>query len=279
MRTRTIFRWLVLVVFALFTFSTTGEALAQRKEARKEPTLSRKEVADLLSKLASNEETELNIGLEQVRGTKGAGKAVETKIVERLEQGLPPRLAEAAIDVLAEMDSSASAQAVANYAAHRDPVVRRSAVRALARVKGPAAVTVLRRALGDQDPQVRGFAASSLGALGGHEAFADLVLSLDRRNLEAATAIGQVCLKEECGALTKRLGKLPFDVMTGAATLVLYRKAAEVPDSVKLAVVDRIRDLASPEATKLLTDLKAKRKGLSPAVLEAIDEATKGAAQ
>jgi hypothetical protein len=46
--------------------------------------------------------------------------------------------------------------------------------------------------------------------------------------------------------------------MTSAFDSILFRPAAEVPDDEKIRIVERVRDLRTPEATKYLRDVQSR---------------------
>ncbi|NVL83615.1 HEAT repeat domain-containing protein, partial [Escherichia coli] len=108
------------------------------------------------------------------------------------------------------------------YTTHRNSKVRRAAVKSLTRTKGAVAGPALKRALSDGDAVVRGTAASGLGALKAKDAVPELFIALDHRVNEAAASIGQLCTMEQCEQLAAKLGKVPFDVVTGGLDQVLF---------------------------------------------------------
>ena len=151
--------------------------------------------------------------------------------------------------------------------------MRHAAVKALAKTKGPDAVTALRRALRDSDAVVRGVAATGLGALKAKDAVRDLFAALDHNVGEAAASIGQLCAPAECDELAGKLGKLPFDVVTGGIDQVLFRPPTEIDDDQKVKMVGRVRELGTAEANKFLKDVQGRwPKTWSPRVKQAIDQ-------
>jgi HEAT repeat protein len=162
--------------------------------------------------------------------------------------------------------------------------VRRAAIKALTRTKGAAAATALERALSDGDAVVRGTAASGLGAMKAKDAVPELFVALDHRVNEAAVSIGQLCNPAQCEQLATKLGKLPFDVITGGLDQVLFRPVADVSDDAKVKVVGRIREQGTIEGNKFLKEVqkRAAAAGLSARVRQALEQAvmaTAGGAQ
>jgi HEAT repeat protein len=149
-------------------------------------------------------------------------------------------------------------------------------VKALVRTKGNAAAPALKMALGDQDAQVRGVAASGLGALKAKDAVPDLFIALDHKIAEAAASIGQLCNPEQCEQLAQKIGKLPFDVVTGGLDQVLFRPTTEMPDDAKIKIIGRIREMGTGEANRFLKEVQTRLpKETSARIKQAVDQAVK----
>jgi HEAT repeat protein len=239
--------------------------------------------AGTLERLASHDPEQIKAALDDVRAAGKPAAGAAPAIAKLLEQGLPADLTIAALDTLGDLESDAASSAVAWYSVHRTAAVRQAAVRALAKTKGPDAVEALRHALSDGDAVVRGLAATALGTLKAKDSVRDLFTALDHRVSEAAASIGQLCTPQECDELASRLGKVPFDVVTGGIDQVLFRPPSEVDDDQKVKMVGRVRELGTSEANKFLRDAQARwPKGWSMRVKNAIDQgvmATAGAGQ
>jgi HEAT repeat protein len=236
-----------------------------------------------LEKLRSGDPAQIKAALDDVRMAGKSAQAAAPVIADLLEKGLAPDLTLAAMETLADVESDAASPAVAWYASHRTLAIRLAAVRTLVRTRGPVAVKTLRHALSDQDPGVRGMAATGLGALKARESVADLFVALDHQVAEAAVAIGQLCTPSECEQLAGKLGRLPFDVVTGGLDQVLFRQPADVSDDDKVKIIGRVRELGTPEANKFLKDVQSRwPKAWSQRVKQAIDQgvmATGGVSQ
>ncbi|AKU94488.1 hypothetical protein AKJ09_01152 [Labilithrix luteola] len=233
------------------------------------------DVAPAMQKIRSGEEAQIREGLDDVRIAGPRGAAAAPAVSEALGRGLSLPLTEAAIETLGELESEAGSAALAQYATHRDPKIRRAAVKALTRTKGNAATVALRRSLSDSDAMVRGLAASGLGALKAKDTVSELFLALDHRVNEAAASIGQLCSVEQCEQLAGKLGKFPFDVVTGGLDQVLFRPSTEINDDAKVKVIGRLRELGTIESNKFLRDVqkRAQAAGMSGRVRQAIDQA------
>jgi HEAT repeat protein len=234
-------------------------------------------------KLRSGDEAQIRGVLDDVRVAGKGGQAAAPAIAEVLARGLSLALTEAAITTLGEVEAESASSTIAAYAAHRNLTIRRAAVKALIRTKGAAATKALRRALTDPDAAVRGFAATGLGTLKSKDSMPDLLVALDRKVPEAATAIGQVCTGADCDKLTAKLGRLPFDVVTGGLDQILFRPQPEMSDDEKLKIVNKLRELGTQEANRFLSDVQKRwPQGWSPRVKQSIDQgvlATQGGSQ
>lgn len=247
-------------------------ALTTRANGQKPPPRPIADVGATVKKLKSGDESQIKQGLDEVRAAGTAGAPAVPAVAEALTRGLTAPLTEQAIETLGEVESDAGSAALAQYAVHRNPKIRRAAVKALSRTKGAPALPVLKKALSDSDPMIRGTAATALGALKAKDTVPQLFVALDHRVNEAAPSIGQLCAPEQCLELANKIGKLPFDIVTGGLDHVLARQ--EVPDDTKVKVVGRIRELGTAESNKFLRDVQQRwPKNGSARVRQAIDQA------
>ena len=229
--------------------------------------------AATLQKLRSGDAAEVRSALDDVRLAGKSAQNAAPAIAVALQRGLTSELTIAALDTLGDVEAESSSDAIAWYAAHRTASIRQAAVKALIHTKGVTAIRTLRHALSDGDAIVRGTAATGLGTLKAKEAVSDLFVALDHRVAEAAAAIGQLCVPAECDQLAGKLGKLPFDVVTGGIDQVLFRAPAEINDDEKVKMVGRVRELGTPDANKFLRDVQKRWPTTwSPRVKQAIDQ-------
>jgi len=258
-------------------------AEAQKPREKKPAATPAIDVKPLVAKLKSGDEAQVKEALDAARlagpGAAGAAAAV----ADALARGLSMPLTQSAIETLGDLESDAGAAALAQYVSHRNAKLRRAAVKSLTRARGAPAAPALKHALTDADAVVRGAAASGLGSLKAKEAVPELFVALDHRVNEAAASIGQLCNPEQCEQLAGKLGKLPFDVVTGGLDQVLFRPTADVSDDAKLKIIGRIREQGTIEGNKFLRDVQKRwPAGTSPRVRQAIDQAvmaTAGGAQ
>ncbi len=260
----------------LFVSEALAQPAAPKPAAGKPKVVAEREPkmdAATLERLRSGDPAQIKAALDDVRMAGKSAHAAAPVVAELLERGLTPELTLAAMETLADVESDAASPAVAWYAVHRTTAIRLAAVKTLIRTRGPVAVKTLRHALSDGDAAVRGMAATGLGALKAREAVDDLFVALDHRVAEASVSIGQLCTPAECEQLVGKLGKLPFDVVTGGLDQILFRQPTDVSDDDKVKIIGRVRELGTPEANKFLKDVQARwPRAWSARVRQAVDQ-------
>jgi HEAT repeat protein len=234
------------------------------------------DVGQLQAKLRSGQEDSILEALTVIAEARNLDHAPLVGSV--LEQGSTTKVLLMALDTAGRLKAPTLGDRVAPYIRHRNGEVRRAAVRALVKTQGPHAAAALRQALRSADPFVRNTAASGLGSLGAKDAVDDLFKALANNVAEAAASIGQLCDAASCEKLAGLLGKAPFDIVTGGLEQALFRPAAEVPDTVKIKIVVRLREVGTNESRRYLTDVRSRWPADgSAAVRQALDSAVKGA--
>lgn len=216
--------------------------------------------------------------LEALDTIAGAGDPAAAPLVEGLlARGASVAVLSKAIDALGILAQPSSGGALAPYARHRTPELRRAALRALIATRSPVAGEVLRRALHGSDPAQRSIAARGLGELGVRSAVPELFSVLPKGVAEAAQSLGLLCVGAECERFIGLLGKLPFEVMESGMVPLLLRPQADVPDELKLKLIERLRRMATQSANQLLQTALAKfPPDGSPKVKHGLERALKG---
>ncbi len=228
---------------------------------------------ELSQKLASSDESQIRNALDDVRLAGKAAAPAVPAIVKLLQRGVSASLAETACDTLGDIQSQDATVAITPYTRHRDVKVRRAAAKALSRTRGAEAIKALRLSLSDSDAVVRGLAATGLGSLKAKEAVPDLLDALDHKIAESASSVGQLCAPEECEIFMGKLGRLPFDVMTGGFDQMIFRPETELNDDNKVKIIGRLRELGTAEANKFLKDVQGRWPAKwSKRVKQAIDQ-------
>lgn len=232
------------------------------------------DVKPIVAKLKTGDEAQIKDALDEARLAGPGGAAAAPAVAEVLTVGLSLPLTQSAIETLGDLESDTGSAVLAKYASHRNAKLRRAAVKALTRTKGAPAAPALKHSLSDSDAVVRGTAASGLGSLKARDAVPELFVALDHRVNEAAASIGQLCTMDQCEQLAAKLGKLPFDVVTGGLDQVLFRPAADINDDAKVKIIGRIREQGTMEGNKFLKDVQKRwPAGWSARVRQAIDQA------
>ncbi|MCS6799802.1 MAG: HEAT repeat domain-containing protein [Myxococcota bacterium] len=245
---------LAIVVSFSMAVMLAQDASAQRRAAgggrRAEPA---SPVAEAAALLASANPDELRLAFETL-GASGSAAAV-APIADRIRQGLPAPLLEAALDALLALRRPEAGPVLFELVSHRRPAVRLRAVGAIVALRPPGADRALVAALADSDARVRSAAATGLGQLGARDSVETLFVALERGVYEAATSIGQLGGSEHVRRLLGLVGRVPFDVLTPALQEVIARR--DVDERTKLDVIARIGELATPEARTFLREVVA----------------------
>jgi HEAT repeat protein len=247
-------------------------AAAAPSDAPARPKL---DVPTIQKQLESGDEAQVLAALDAIQKS---GDPVGASLVEvLLSRGASVTVLGRALDTLGILAQPSSGAALAPYAQHRTPELRRAALRALIATKSPLAGDVLRRALHGKDPAQRAIAARGLGELNVRAAVPELFGVLPKDVAEAAQSLGQLCVTGECEKLVGLLGKLRFEVMESAIVPLLLRPQTDVPDELKLQVIERLRRMATQPANQLIqTALSKFPADGSPKVKKGLERALKG---
>lgn len=237
-------RTIVTLLVALAAVGTADVASAQRGKGGD---------SDPAELLASDDPEKIREGIETI-GLEGKPRYIEP-LADRIRKGLPPELLDAAIDTLGVMGRPQAGPILFELSSHRRSEVRAKTVQAIVACKPDGAERALVTALSDEDESVRAAAALGLGEIEAKGSIDQLFTALDRGVMQAATAIGQIAEREHIDKLLGYLGELPFDTITPALLEVLARE--DVPRKVKLDVIARLGELATPEVKTFLQDYVA----------------------
>lgn len=240
------------------------------------PAKPKLDAAAAQKQLESGDEAQTLAALETIQ--KSGDEPVGATLVEvLLSRGASVTVLSRALETLGILAQPSSGAALAPYAQHRTPELRRAALRALIATKSPLAGDVLRRALHGSDASARSIAARGLGELNVRAAVPELFGVLPKDVAEAARSLGQLCVGAECEKLVGLLGKLRFEVMESGIVPLLLRPRADVGDELKLKVVERLRRMATQPANQLIqTALAQFPPDGSPKVKLGLERALKG---
>lgn len=194
---------------------------------------------------------EVRLGIEAL-GTNGTSRVV-APLSARIRRGLPAELLDLAIETLGVVAHRDAGPVLFQLLTHRRESVRLSVVSAIIACRPRGADGALVTALSDSDPRVRAAAALGLGQLGARDKLDDLFHAFERGVIESATAIGQLADGEGANRLLEHLGRVPFDAIAPATNELIARD--DVADRVKLEIVGRLAELATPEVREYLQEL------------------------
>lgn len=274
---RSLVRFAPLALILAVNAAIAGPEARGAARAAEVKALDRKVIAKLRAAIAGDDASVI-AALGDVRRAGPAAAAIAPEVEATLRRGSSAGIVEAALHALGAVGSASSAGAVAAYARHRVPALRRAAVRALAGLPGPIAAQALREGLRSGDGEVRAQSAIGLGAIGAVTALPELFTALDRDVPEAAIGIGQLCAAEDCKRLVARLGKVTFEELQRGVDPIFFRRSA-LPEEALLDVVSALRALGTPEARRCLRDVAGRWPAAgSKRVKQALEEtaATEG---
>jgi HEAT repeat protein len=272
---RTLLIGTALALAALSSAALAAPPKAAAKPAPAVPAKPKLDVPTIQKQLESGDEAQVLAALDAIQQS---GDPIGASLVEVvLSRGASVAVLGRGIETLGILAQPSSGAALAPYAQHRTPAIRRAALRALVATKSPLAGDVLRRALHGSDPGQRAIAARGLGELNVRAAVPELFGVLPKDVAEAAQSLGQLCVAKECEKLAGLLGKLRFEVMESAIVPLLLRPQADVSDELKLQVIERLRRMATQPANQLLqTALSKFPPDGSPPVRKGLERALKG---
>jgi hypothetical protein len=270
-----------LIISAALLLAASASVLAAppkpypAKPAAPAAPKSKLDLPGLQKALESGDSAQMVGALETIANS---GDPAGAPLVEALlGRGADATVLSRAIETLGVLGQPSSGAALAPYARHRTPELRRAALRALIASKSPLAGDVLRRALHGSDASQRAIAARGLGELNVRAAVPELLTVLPKDVAEAAQSLGQLCVGAECDKFTGMLGHLRFETMESGMVPLLLRPQADVPDGVKLKLIEKLRRMATQPANQLLQAALAKfPSDGSPQVKLGLERALKG---
>ncbi|MDB4927837.1 MAG: hypothetical protein JWM10_321 [Myxococcaceae bacterium] len=205
------------------------------------------------------------------RAATGDARRGALEISSALLAGVEPHVAAAGLDTLGVLARPESADAILRFLDHRRVSLRRRALIAAARLHTPAMLRAIDARLADSDPDVRAEAARTLADVADPTSVRALWAAFEHDAAEGLGSEGSTLLQESAHALGARgtdrdvdrlltfLRRAPFGALARAFEASLRR--ADLPDPVKLRVVQAIAGIATPQARELLTRLVDEHRG------------------
>ncbi|MBN1653083.1 MAG: HEAT repeat domain-containing protein [Deltaproteobacteria bacterium] len=218
---------------------------------------------DAVTQLNANDRGQVELGIQNL-GMRGDPSGIKP-LADRIRRGLPPDLLELSIMTLMALGDPSAGPVLFELAMHRRANIRVLAIEAVAAVNPPGGQGVLVAALSDGDAEVRSKAAAGLGEIGAVGAMDTLFRALDRGVLEASEAIGKVITANRVTDLLDYLNKLPLHSLGPALIQALGR--GDVQTKSKLAIVERLGEVATPEVKNYLVDFLAQHGETAPPAL------------
>lgn len=181
-----------------------------------------------------------------------------------LLRGVPPNVAASGLEAIQRSGRAEGSEAVLRFLSHRRPTLRRYAVAAAWAIHTPAMVRAIESSLGDPSAAVREHAARALGEIGDAHSVTALWQALEHdvdRTLRpegselahrAAVSIARRGTPEDITRLLTFMQRASFTAMSEALQAALAR--TDVPDPIKVNVINAVGNLATPDARTFLTD-------------------------
>jgi HEAT repeat protein len=196
------------------------------------------------------------------------GREAAEAVMARVQKGLPPQLAELAVETLGALQQPITTPVLVELTLHRRRQIREKAVAALGTLRVRSAVSVLLYALDDPSPEVRSAAARSLGLVGDARALKALTAAVEHGVDGALLAVAQLGTAKHVALILKHA---KADVKASEPALHTLLSRTNLHQTSKLQVVEAIRSLATPEAEAVLNQWRSSfGKGTDPRLLEAL---------
>lgn len=194
-------------------------------------------------------------------GASGATAAAEP-LNEILASGATPARLQAALDALAKLGEAhalradqTTIDALALYAGHRAPDVRRRALKALGTINDPRVIPALDERLGDAASDVRAAAAAALAERHEAKAAPRMFALLARGDGGVAAPLALLATPDMIPRVAELTGTVDDGIIADA--LGEYVKRGDVPDKLRVDVLRTIGRLSGAVATTALVEYVA----------------------
>lgn len=200
----------------------------------------------------------------EAAGTLGASAstAAAEPLIEILAAGATPARLQAALDALAQLGEAhalradqTTIDALALYAGHRAPDVRRRALKALGTINDPRVIPALSDRLGDAASDVRAAAAAALAERHEAKAAPRMFSLLARGDGGIAAPLALLATPDMIPRVAELTGTIDDAIVADA--LGEYVKRADVPDKLRVDVLRTIGRLSGAVATTALVEYVA----------------------
>lgn len=179
-----------------------------------------------------------------------ADPAAHAALLDALATGLLPDVAATAVAAVAARPAPADLVTLRVYASHRVPAVRAAAVRALASYQGTGAEILA--ALHDGETEVRAAGAHAAAATRVPGATEPLLALLDKGDVAAGLALGQLADADLARVVAEHFGTAPDAALTQSLAAMLNRSSFG-PEAAREQVVLTLAKLGGADAIAALT--------------------------
>ena len=215
------------------------------------PADAKVDIAAAVTALAGSDVDAASKAMTQLGSVESA--AAHDAILDGLAFGPHPQVVLAALPALVAHPAPADAAVIARYAVYRSPAVRVAALAALGTYPDPKAKQALVRGLSDSQSTVRAAAATAIGKARLRIAAPALMTLMEKGELPAAIALGQMADVEMARMLGEKLGQVPDEALATCLGTMLKRDDFG-PDTARVQVVSVIGKIPSNDAITVLTD-------------------------
>jgi HEAT repeat protein len=237
-----------LVSFGTLDVPSSRALAAPKKAAAASSGLSLEELSVMLS---SQDADELRMAIESAPALGKAG--VAPLLVERVRDGLPPDLLQAAVEALVAVGDPRAGELLVSLTRHRRAQVRSRAVLALSILRAPGAEAEVIKALSDVDPEVRKAAAEALSQIGTKTALPSLFHALEHDVDGSAAAIGKLAEASTIPRVTAYFGRTSFLNLAPILDALFMRRG--LAESVRVDLAETIIKYGTTEARAYLEGL------------------------
>jgi len=202
--------------------------------------------------LESDDPTKLQEGLQRLIELK---EGVAVLIADRLRRGLPPQLADAAVDALVTLSDARAVPALLELTQHRRWQLRVKAIEALSTLHAQSIQSALLYALNDPVAQVRAASIAALGQVGDQRAIPAVLAAFDKQVEGAAITLGKLATPREMDALLAHVVGGDVTRVAPAFEQMLIRE--RFPVAAKLKLVAALVGFATPSSAACLAQARA----------------------
>jgi hypothetical protein len=234
------------VVGLWMVFEAMALAAPQPPNTNEVATAVRNARADLMS---ADEERAATAAM-RLKGMKGPGTT--DALLDALALGVPPNVARAALDALAEHHEKETVDTLVRYAQHRNPEVRAKALYALGFLDDARARAAILRGLGDAELDVRDAAGRAAVVRKELSAVKPLLVLLKKGDGPAVAALAAIANADVARQVAELAGEAPDALVAQCLGAMLLRKDLG-PEQAYVEIVRTLGRIPGNDAVVALT--------------------------